>query len=302
MGAKLLSAVGQGSPGLGLRAGRTVDRGRKLYEEVQPRRAAPTALRLVSGGRAAKTAPDGVVRPVAEVDRLKADKRNQTRLLAIICHELRHPLTRIQACADLFAESPDFVPRAAEMIRRAAKQQERLISDLLDLAEAEEGALRLQRAPVDLVALVRAFASEAKSLQAPEIDTRIVLQTPARPVRGYWDAGRLTQVLQNLVANAVAYAPPGSEVTIRVEDLGTEARVSITDQGTGIPAKELPDLFEPFFRGEAGRQNRRGLGLGLHVSKVVIDAHGGDIGATSPGAGKGSTFYFTLPTISGVGA
>jgi signal transduction histidine kinase len=256
-------------------------------------------LRLVPGGPAPKPAPDEVARLVAEIDRLKADKRNQRRLLAIACHELRHPLTRILACADLLMESPDFVPQAAEIVRRAAKQQERLLGDLVDLAAAAEGPLGLQRAPVDLAALVRTFAAETRTLRAPESGTRIAVQTPARPVRGYWDAGRLTQVLQNLVANAIAYAPPGGEVTIRVEDPGAEARVSVTDQGAGIPAEELPSLFEPFVRGEAGARSRRGLGLGLHVSKLIIEAHGGDIGATSPGAGKGSTFYFTLPTTDG---
>src|SRR5690348_14374180 len=86
MGAKLLSSVSPGSPGLQLRAGRTADRDPELYEEVRPRRSSPTALRLVSGGRAAKTAPDGVALLVAENDRLKAEKRYQRRLLAIICH------------------------------------------------------------------------------------------------------------------------------------------------------------------------------------------------------------------------
>ena len=116
---------------------------------------------------------------------------------------------------------------------------------------------------------------------------------PQHPVVGQWDRDRLGQVLDNLLGNAVKYTPAGSEIRVRIEAGRHEARLRVADQGPGIPAAVLPQLFERFYRGEHADETG-GLGLGLYISRMLVDAHGGRIWAASaPGAG--STFTVSLP-------
>ena len=172
-----------------------------------------------------------------------------------------------------------------------ARQINRLVDDLLDGSSRGSDQLHLEPRLMDLTALARVSAQQAQLLH-PEHSVR--LELPSGPLCGHWDGGRLAQVFANLIGNAIKYSPAGSEIVVWVDDLGTMARVSIQDHGVGIAPDELPHLFEQFYRTAATARQVDGLGLGLHVVKMLVEGHGGSLGVESV-LGLGSTFYFTLP-------
>jgi signal transduction histidine kinase len=144
---------------------------------------------------------------------------------------------------------------------------------------------------MDLVALARLSVQQAQLLEPVHT---IRLELPEGPVAGRGDGGRLAQVFANVLGNAIKYSPAGSEIVVRVEDLGTMAQVSVQDRGIGITPGELPKVFDRFYRVAATAHRARGLGIGLHVAKTLVEAHGGSIAVESV-LGLGSTFRVTLP-------
>jgi signal transduction histidine kinase len=183
---------------------------------------------------------------------------------------------------------------ALATILEQAQQLSRLVDDLLVSAGPGIASPRLEPRLMDLVTLARASAEQA---QLPGSEHLIRLDVPEGPIEGLWDAGRLGQVFANLLGNAVKYSPAGGEIVIHIRDLGPTVRVSIGDQGTGIAADALPRVFDQFYRVAATANHVPGLGLGLHVSKTLVEAHGGSISVQSvPGAG--STFAFELPRVA----
>jgi signal transduction histidine kinase len=185
-----------------------------------------------------------------------------------------------------------FNERAVRSIVAQTGHLERLIGDLLDASRLEAGALELRPEPLDLVEPVRACAEEA---QATWERHTIRVEAPDAPLEGTWDRDRVSQVIGNLLGNAVKYSPDGGEILVRVRDRGDEADVSIRDQGVGIDAGALARLFDRFYRAEDVAGSIRGVGLGLYISKELVAAHGGRLWAESAGAGRGSTFHVTLP-------
>ena len=172
-----------------------------------------------------------------------------------------------------------------------ARQLNRIVDDLLDSSSLGAEHLRLEPRQMDLVALMRVSAQHAQLLESRHT---LRLEIPEKPLEGHWDGGRLMQVFANLLGNAVKYSPPGSEIVVRVEDLGTLAQVSVQDRGIGIVPEELPRMFDRFYRVAATAHRAQGLGIGLHVAKMLVEAHGGSIAVESV-PGQGSTFRVTLP-------
>jgi signal transduction histidine kinase len=169
---------------------------------------------------------------------------------------------------------------------------ERLIGDLRALAQAEGGRLSLQQETLELIELGQAAVERARTLT---VEHAIRLEAPETGILVSGDSDRLGQVLDNLLGNAIKYAPPGGDIVVRVEATGDQARLSVADQGPGIPADALPRLFERFYRGQHTAGDP-GLGLGLYISRMLVEAHGGAIRAASrPGAG--SIFTVTLPRL-----
>jgi signal transduction histidine kinase len=153
--------------------------------------------------------------------------------------------------------------------------------------------LDLTRSEVDLVALARRSVEQTRALAKGH---HLRAELPDGPLTGWWDGDRLAQVMQNLLSNAIKYSPEGGEIALRVEDRGYEARVSVSDQGIGITPEALSRLFGPFYRAEGALTlGVQGLGLGLYITKALIEAHGGEIWVDSE-VGAGSTFIFTLPS------
>lgn len=211
-----------------------------------------------------------------------------------IAHDLKNPLSIIMMEAGLLeqrlaARSPA-VQRGLEHIARNAAYVDRLISDLLDLASAEAGALSLSFERVDLARLVGDTVSRCVMLAdrgRVHVDIRDV-------VFAHGDLNRLERVLANLVGNALKHSAADASVTVRLDIRGPRACVSVIDNGQGIAAEDARRVFQRFYRGNAGS---RGYGLGLYICRRIIEAHGGRIGVQSE-IGRGARFFFELPIIS----
>lgn len=229
------------------------------------------------------------VRDMSERRQLEQLRRD---FLAMVTHDLRTPLTTVRGNAQLLMRRGAYREETVAAILDQADRMQRLLDDLADVVRLEGGTLPLRRAPVDLVELAR---QEADVAQLQDGGRRIVVEAPGGPVIGNWDDGRLGQVLANLLGNAIKYSPKGGTVTVRVEAAGDVARLRVRDEGPGIDREHLPLLFERFYRAQV--TGAGGLGLGLYISRMLVEAHGGQISAESePGAG--STFTVTLPLDS----
>jgi PAS domain S-box-containing protein len=227
------------------------------------------------------------IRDITERKRLE---RAQHDFIAMASHDLASPLTVLRAWAQLLQRRGAYDAASVDAILEQTTRMERLITDLRDLVQVEGGGLSLQRSPVDLVALVHEAVERMRSLATSHVAH---LEAPEIPVVVIGDRDRLGQVLDNLLGNAVKYSPRGGEILIRVQAANGVVRVSVSDQGPGIPSDVLPQLFERFFRGQHAAGDA-GLGLGLYISRMLVEAHGGQIRAQSE-PGVGSVFTVTLP-------
>ena len=231
--------------------------------------------------------------------RLEAANRAKAEFLAEMSHEIRTPLNAVVGFSELLEAAPEEMSlRQREFvgdIRTAAEHLLGLMNDLLDLAGMEAGRLAVQSEPVALAPLVQGVAAVAEALAAPR---RMRLTTWVDPpdLGAYGDERRVRQVLYNLLTNAVRYSPPGTEVTIEGRREGAWARVTVRDQGPGIPEEFQDRIFEEFVRlpveGEAA--SPPGTGLGLAVSQRLVQAMGGSLTVAST-PGHGSEFTFRLP-------
>jgi signal transduction histidine kinase len=223
--------------------------------------------------------------------------RLKDELLSIASHDLKTPVTVLRGQAQLMrhaldrgaAEPDELLPRV-ERILDQTERLTRMLNLLLDLSRVEAGRLDLDRRPINLVNVIGRVVVGVR-----ELSTRHQIQVQAPPVvEGEWDAGRLEQVIQNLLTNAVKYSPEGGLVSVGVQVDDTTVTVSVRDQGLGIPAEDLPHVFERFYRVE-GTRRLEGSGLGLYICNEIVSAHGGRTWVESEGPGHGSTFFFSLP-------
>ena len=217
-------------------------------------------------------------------------ERAQDDFLAMASHDLRSPVTVINGQVQLMKRRKAYDEERVDVILEQTRRVERLIGDLQQVVQLESGGIELQRVSVDLGELAQ-DAAERSGTQSPRHTVRA--DVPGEPVVGTWDRDRIAQVLDNLLGNAVKYSPDESEITVGVTIIDREARLSVTDQGEGIPHEKLSQLFERFYRADHGGTTS-GLGLGLYIARMLTEAHGGRIWAeTEPG--KGSSFIVALP-------
>lgn len=228
----------------------------------------------------------------------EAANRAKDQFLATLSHELRTPLTPVLASLFAIEEQEELLPETRallEIIRRNVELEARLIDDLLDLTRVSKGKLKLSIQPVDVRALVHHVLENCREdINAKKIHVRVELDAHRHHVHA--DPSRLQQVIWNLVKNAVKFTPSGGMLSIRSRIVQPgRLEISITDTGIGIESSILPKIFDAFEQGEKTITRRfGGLGLGLAISKAIVDMHGGRLHAASDGADKGSTFTVEL--------
>ena len=226
-----------------------------------------------------------------ELSRTEELRRN---LVADVAHELRTPVTNIRGYIEGIADGVLKADTASlTSMHEEVLLLTRLIEDLQDLALAESGRMTLQFRPCDLSDLTRRAATAVQQ-QANEKQVQLEVDASAE-VPLQVDPERISQVLRNLLVNAVTYTPSGSKIWIQASQHGGQARVVVRDSGPGIPAEDLPHIFERFYRVDKSRSRATGgVGLGLTIARRVVEAHGGSIEAFSE-VGKGTEFVVTLP-------
>ena len=229
------------------------------------------------------------------LERLEALFTSQQRLLADVSHELRTPLTVIKGNADLMRRMKSLDEESLTSIDQEAGRLSRLVGGLLLLAQAESGKLALVEKPVELDMLVTEVFQEMSVLAKNKVHLHLN-EIDQVIVKG--DRDRLKQVFINLVANAIQYTPPGGDVFLSLERIGEQGRVICRDTGPGIPAEDLPHIFERFYRAEKSRTRGRtaGFGLGLSIANWIVERHGGRIEVKSK-EGQGTAFAIWLPVV-----
>ncbi|MBI2953982.1 MAG: sensor histidine kinase [Chloroflexi bacterium] len=226
-------------------------------------------------------------------DEIRSRDEQRKDFINAVSHDLRSPLTIIRGQAQLIQRAPDreeLVRKSADAIVEGTGRMNAMIHDLVESARLEAGQLHLEKQAVDL----RAFVSDLLE-RAAELEGMARVKSEIRadlPLVGA-DPGRLERILLNLLTNALKFSPPETEVLVRAEKTDDEVTVSVTDRGIGIAPEDLPHLFERFYRARVTRI-AEGLGLGLYITRMLVEAHGGRVWVESE-PGKGSTFYFTLP-------
>ncbi|MGH9136523.1 MAG: sensor histidine kinase [Acidimicrobiales bacterium] len=237
----------------------------------------------------------GAVLSLRPPRRGRDDHPTGVEVVSTVSHELRSPLTSVKGYTSLLLHrwerlGDEQKRLMLEQVHHDADRVTRLIGELLDISRLETGRLVLRRQLVDLVALGRSVVDKL-GVTYPELEASVEL--PDGFPRVYADPDKLEQVLTNLVENAVKYASP-RRLRITGEVLDDAVAVEVHDTGDGIPAADLPRVFRKFFRRDVGRPT--GTGLGLWISRGLVEAHGGQLTAASE-LGKGSTFRFTVPLV-----
>jgi len=234
-------------------------------------------------------------------EQVVAGSQARDDMVGIVSHDLRNPVNAVKMLTGVMLDrqrsealSPDMIEYAS-LIRQAAEQMDELIRDLLDVTRVEAGRLKVDLQSENTEELL----SDALRTLAPvaaEKSLALRLKAADDVPHVIADRERIGQALSNLVGNAVKFSPPGSEITVRVTVLEREVLFAVSDEGQGMTPEQLSHAFDRFW--QSSRTDRQGAGLGLAITKGIIDAHDGRIWAeSSPGAG--STFYFTLPVAGG---
>jgi len=234
---------------------------------------------------------------------LREADRQKDEFLATLAHELRNPLAPICAAAELLRNAKSLAPElraATAILERQARHMTHLVDDLLDMSRITSGRIRLQPEPVELAELLKSVVDTHRQ-SAETARHQITLTTANVPVYVSGDRVRLTQIISNILHNAVKYTPPGGKIEIGLRSENRQAVVSVRDNGMGIPAEMLEHIFEPFAQLDRSYERADGgLGIGLTLAKRLIELHQGRIEASSAGRGKGTEFLIHLPTIAAV--
>ncbi len=233
------------------------------------------------------------------VDQLQRNEALRRNLVADVAHELRTPITALQA--NIYAILDDAYPMTKTEIAGLYDQirmLSRLVKDLHELSQAESGQLPMDRQPIDFSQTMEELVSPFRSV-AESKGVRLEVDIPANLPLVSADEERINQVMHNLLNNALRYTPEGGTIEICVRRDGGWLRIEVKDTGEGIGAEHLPYVFERFYRADYARSRQRGgMGLGLAIAKAIVEAHNGKISVTSEGVpGKGTTFTVELPVM-----
>ncbi|MDQ2909346.1 MAG: cell wall metabolism sensor histidine kinase WalK [Candidatus Eremiobacteraeota bacterium] len=257
--------------------------------------ARPGGTRVLTVATLPLDGSDGVLIVAADETRLHELEQTRRDFISGVSHELRTPLASIKLMLETILEATDdadalgmFLPRVKLEVDRMVQ----LVEDLLELTRAEGGGLRLRREPMDLGALA---ANILRTFEPRAAQLGVALRSSEDDVRIDGDADRLTQVLVNLIDNALRHTPAGGSVSIEVRASDAQATLVVRDTGVGIPYNDLPHVFERFYVVERSRaREATGTGLGLSIVKGIVEAHGGTVTADSE-FGVGTTLTCAFP-------
>jgi len=228
-----------------------------------------------------------------EKTRLDETAEFRERLIGIVSHDLRNPISAILMGASVLLEHDELSERATKIVARmqsSARRASRLIDDVLDFTQARlGGGIRVEKKPADLHAIVRHVVEE---LDAAQPD-RLVHVLHAGDGRGRWDADRLAQVVANLVSNALKYGAPATLVNLETRDDGDGVSLTVHNEGPAIPTDRLREIFDPMQRGSSEAPRAHSVGLGLYIVKHIVEGHGGNVTVSS--SANGTTFSVFLP-------
>lgn len=240
---------------------------------------------------------EGVVASLTDITDRKRTEQWREEYIHSISHDLRAPLTVIHGQAQMIQRRPnetDLVLMSADAIITSAHRMNAMIRDLVDSARLEAGQFKLNRVPMDLPI----FLAGLEGRLAAVVETkRVRRELPENLPKVLADPNCLERILTNLLINALKYSPSEADVVVRAKLRGAEVVASVVDLGVGIAPEEVPLIFERFYR-SGGTLSTEGLGLGLYITKMLVEAQSGCIWVESQ-KGKGSTFNFTLPIASG---
>lgn len=222
--------------------------------------------------------------------RADAAKTQHERVMELVIHDLRNPLTAIRMAAETLVmdDRPESIRRRSGVITRAADRMDRLVRELFEASQAERGDLLLTVRPEEAQSILQEIVDSNLAL-AREGGVALDLDHPADVIVVTCDRAQLLRVLANLIGNALRFTPPGGRITLGVQPGDRTARFTVTDSGSGIAPEHLPLVFEPHWK--AGGT---GAGLGLFIARSIVLAHGGQIGVRSSPS-TGTVFWFTIP-------
>jgi K+-sensing histidine kinase KdpD len=226
---------------------------------------------------------------------LEEERQQRETFISVVSHELRGPISVLTGYSDLLPMWDRLPAERREMALRAigdqARLMNRLIGDLLDTSRIQTGRFQIEPALADLADVARRVV---EAQRAAANGRTVHLEAPAQ-LRLLVDESRLFQALTNLLNNAIKYSPEGSNIWVTVGADAGEAHVSVRDEGVGIPAEQMVNLFQPYSRLHRENPVAKGIGLGLFITKGIVEAHGGRIWAESAGPDQGACFRFVLP-------
>jgi PAS domain S-box-containing protein len=235
--------------------------------------------------------------------RSQAERANRLKdeFLATLSHELRTPLNAVLGWTNILQRGniqSEELKQGLESIERNARIQAQIIEDLLDMSRIISGKVRLEVQETDLSAVLdESIETLRVTAEAKSVRLRAVLDPSAGPISG--DPNRLRQVFWNILHNAIKFTPKGGEVQVRLERVGSQVEVNVSDSGEGIAPDFLPYIFDRFQQGDASTTRRHGgLGLGLAIVKQLVELHGGNVRVKSDGIGQGAVFTVRLPLIA----
>ena len=231
-----------------------------------------------------------------EIDQMKSD------FISLVSHELRTPLTSIIGFVSFILDGKagainDRQRNSLARVQRQSKRLAALINDLLDISRIESGRIQMDQAPISLLEIVTQRIEEIRP-QADEKSIRLALTAPESAPNILGDEARMGQVFTNLVGNAIKFTPDNGEVNVKVEADGNLLHVEVIDTGPGIPPEERQKIFDKFYQlSDISTRQQGGSGLGLSISKSIVEAHGGKLWIDDGNQGKGSNFQFVLPLV-----
>lgn len=225
-------------------------------------------------------------------DHLEERRQDQLRFLASIAHDLRNPLNSMSMAAQLLMEqNNDSDQKLLQILYRQTQSLDRLVGDLLNTTRIEAGEFELNPTTQDVGELIKNSVDLAKTSSYLH---QFAIEISDEPLITVCDGARLSQVMNNLISNAVKYSPNGGTITLRASKNNENMKISITDEGIGIHPEDKENIFKPFHRTKSTRGTIPGIGLGLSASRKIVEAHGGSLSVEST-PGKGSTFRISFP-------